>query len=139
MKTGVCLPPRACGRPASPPHPLPSVPARAATSSLSLSLPFFISFLFFFPAQMYDVFGRYGAIRQIRIGSSKETRGTAYVCYEDIYDAKSALEHLSGFNVQNRYLVVLYYNPAKRHGKADLDAKEQALRELQRSHGIHKE
>lgn len=29
--------------------------------------------------------------------------------YEDIFDAKNACEHLSGFNVSNRYLVVLYY------------------------------
>ena len=35
-----------------------------------------------------DIFGKYGAIRQVRIGSGKETRGTAYVIYEDIYDAK---------------------------------------------------
>ena len=27
--------------------------------------------------------------------------------YEDIYDAKTAVDHLSGFNVANRYLIVL--------------------------------
>ena len=53
-------------------------------------------------AQMYEIFGKYGAIRQIRVGSTKETRGTAYVVYEDIYDAKNAADHLSGFNVQVR-------------------------------------
>jgi hypothetical protein len=37
-------------------------------------------------------------------GQSKETRGTAYVVYEDIYDAKQAADHLSGFNVQNRWV-----------------------------------
>lgn len=36
--------------------------------------------------------------------------------YEDIYDAKTAVEHLSGFNVANRYLIVLYYNHQK-HSK----------------------
>lgn len=35
-------------------------------------------------------------------GGSKETRGSAYVVYDDIYDAKQACDHLSGFNVQNR-------------------------------------
>lgn len=50
--------------------------------------------------QLYALFGKYGAIRQIRLGSSKETRGTAYVVYEDIFDAKTAVDHLSGFNVQ---------------------------------------
>lgn len=39
-------------------------------------------------------------------GNDKGTRGTAYVVYEDIYDAKQALEHLGGFNVQNRYLIL---------------------------------
>lgn len=37
-----------------------------------------------------------------RSGTNKETRGTAYVVFEDIHDAKQACDHLSGFNVQNR-------------------------------------
>lgn len=39
--------------------------------------------------EMYDIFGKQGAIRQVRIGTSKDTRGTAFVVYEDIYDAKT--------------------------------------------------
>ena len=35
-------------------------------------------------------------------GNAPDTRGTAFVVYEDIYDAKNALEHLSGFNVLGR-------------------------------------
>lgn len=50
-------------------------------------------------------------------GTNKETRGTAYVVYEDIYDAKTACDHLSGFNVANRYLIVLYYNPQRMNKK----------------------
>ena len=50
-------------------------------------------------------------------GVGKDTRGTAFVVYEDIYDAKMAVEHLSGFNVANRYLIVLYYNPARQTKK----------------------
>ncbi len=42
-------------------------------------------------------------------GVSGEKRGTAFVVYDDIFDAKNAVDHLSGFNVANRYLVVLYY------------------------------
>merc|ERR550532_3186499 len=38
--------------------------------------------------EMYDIFGKYGAIRQIRVGNTPETRGTAFVVYEDIFDAK---------------------------------------------------
>ena len=37
--------------------------------------------------------------------------------YEDIYDAKTAVDHLSGFNVANRYLIVLYYNTSKQNKK----------------------
>jgi len=58
--------------------------------------------------EMYDIFGKYGAIRQIRLGDTKATKGTAYVVYEDIFDAKNAVDNLSGFNVANRYLIVLY-------------------------------
>lgn len=53
--------------------------------------------------------GRDCAQTSRRRGSSKETRGTAYVVYEDIYDAKEAADHLSGFNVANRYLIVLFF------------------------------
>ena len=39
--------------------------------------------------------------------------------YEDIYDAKAAADHLSGFNVANRYLIVLFYAPARQAKKLD--------------------
>ena len=32
-----------------------------------------------------------------RSGNTPETRGTAFVVYEDIFDAKNACDHLSGF------------------------------------------
>jgi pre-mRNA branch site protein p14 len=38
----------------------------------------------------------------INRGNKPETRGTAFVVYEDIFDAKNAAEHLSGFNVMGR-------------------------------------
>jgi pre-mRNA branch site protein p14 len=79
--------------------------------------------------EMYDVFGRYGAIRQIRVGNSNETRGKAYVVYEDIFDAKQACEHLSGFNVGGRYLVVLYFQPT-RAGRVDVAAMKGEIESL---------
>ena len=130
-------------------------------------------------------------MRQIRVGSSKEARGTAYVVYEDIYDAKAALERLSGFNVQvlslpdgpaqgvgleaqgcigqrtaaprrpapaarhrrsyaaadvasapapspaqNRYLIVLYYNPARHSKKLSTKDEEERLRKMQEKYGV---
>lgn len=72
------------------------------------------------PEELYDIFGKYGPVRQIRRGVSNSTKGTAFVVYEDIYDAKMALEHLSGFNVAGRYLVVLYFNPTRLQKKRTL-------------------
>lgn len=35
---------------------------------------------------LYDLFGRYGSIRQIRIGNEQKTRGTAFVVFDDVMD-----------------------------------------------------
>mmetsp|Transcript_11677 Transcript_11677/g.15871 ORF Transcript_11677/g.15871 Transcript_11677/m.15871 type:complete len:126 (+) Transcript_11677:107-484(+) len=86
--------------------------------------------------EMYDIFGKFGAIRQIRLGNAKETRGTSYVVYEDIYDAKTAVDHLSGFNVANRYLIVLYYQQAKLGKKGDQKKKDDDLRKFQEKFGV---
>nr|XP_046916249.1 splicing factor 3B subunit 6-like [Dermatophagoides farinae] len=86
--------------------------------------------------EMYDIFGKYGAIRQIRVGNTPETKGTAFVVYEDIFDAKNACDHLSGFNVCNRYLVVLYYQPNKAFKKLDVDKKEAELDQLKKRYNI---
>jgi len=80
--------------------------------------------------EMYDIFGKFGAIRQIRIGNNPETRGTAFVVYEDIFDAKNACEHLSGFNVSNRYLVVLYYQSTRAYKRLDSEKAREKLEEV---------
>ncbi len=83
--------------------------------------------------ELYGIFGKYGAVYQIRLADkSKDTRGTAFVVYEDIYDAKAAVDHLSGFNVGGRYLVVLYYQPAKFQRRAEAEEKQKELEELRR-------
>ncbi|KAJ4882972.1 Splicing factor 3B subunit 6-like protein [Raphanus sativus] len=86
--------------------------------------------------EMYDIFGKYGAIRQVRIGCSKDTKGTAFVVYEDIYDAKNAVDHLSGFNVANRYLIVLYYQHTKMSKKFDQKKNEEEVAKLQEKYGV---
>jgi len=85
---------------------------------------------------MYEIFGKYGAIRQVRIGNEKKTRGTAFVVYEDIFDAKNAVDHLSGFNVGGRYLVVLYYKSEKQKAKVDAEKERQELEELKKAYGV---
>ena len=122
--------------------------------------------------ELYGIFGKYGAVYQIRLGEKhKDTRGTAFVVYEDIYDAKAAVDHLSGFNVGGkfirwfcyvccvycccrflgcyfrlltfplsslknkllgRYLVVLYYQPAKFQRREEAAEKQKELEELRR-------
>lgn len=85
---------------------------------------------------LYSIFGKYGPIRQVRLGNAPSTRGTAFVVYEDIFDAADAAAGLSGFNVGNRYLVVLFHSSARaaRRGAAAADAA--ALKELQKQHGV---
>ncbi|KAI9193608.1 uncharacterized protein BJ171DRAFT_525188 [Polychytrium aggregatum] len=89
--------------------------------------------------EMYDLFGKYGPIRQIRVGNAPDTKGTAFVVYEDIFDAKAACDHLSGFNIMNRYLIVLYYQPNKATKKKDLDKREEDLENLKRKYGVDDE
>merc|ERR1711933_155041 len=86
--------------------------------------------------ELYDIFGKYGSIRQIRRGNGPETRGTCFVVYDDIYDAKNAMDHLSGFNVAGRYLVLLYYNPAKMQNKVDAKSKREDIDRLKKKYGV---
>ncbi|KAF4320544.1 hypothetical protein BBO99_00005715 [Phytophthora kernoviae] len=98
------------------------------------NLPFKIS-----SEELYDIFGKYGAIRQIRLGTNNDTRGTAFVVYEDIYDAKNAVDHLSGFNVCGRYLIVLYYQANKMQQRptgTDLNQQKKELQDLKDKYGV---
>lgn len=69
-------------------------------------------------------------------GDKPETKGTAFVIYEDIYDAKNAVDHLSGFNVCGRYLIVLYYQQAKMAKSMDNNAKRKELDEKKAKIGV---
>ena len=53
-----------------------------------------------YPRNMADV-----RCSQIRQGIAGNTKGTAFVVYEDVMDAKQACDKLNGFNFQSRYLV----------------------------------
>jgi pre-mRNA branch site protein p14 len=62
---------------------------------------------------LYDLFGRYGPIRQIRLGNTPKTVTTAYVVYEDVFDAQSAKDNLNGYTMGSRYLIVQYHKLEK--------------------------
>lgn len=99
------------------------------------NLPFKIS-----SEELYDIFGKYGAIRQVRVGNRPDTKGKAYVVFEDIYDAKNAVDHLSGFNVGGRYIIVLYHNNKRqellKQQKLDTKKKEEELENLKSKYGV---
>jgi len=86
--------------------------------------------------ELYELFGKYGAIRQIRVGNKANTKGTAFVVYEEILDAKNACEHLSGFNVGGRYLVVLYFNKERMAAKMDTEQKRAEIDALKKQHNL---
>ncbi|KAK1782036.1 putative pre-mRNA branch site protein p14 [Copromyces sp. CBS 386.78] len=87
------------------------------------------------PEELFDLFGKYGPIRQVRQGIASNTKGTAFVVYEDVMDAKQACDKLNGYNFQNRYLVVLYHQPDKMNKtKEDLDARKENLERIKRQH-----
>ena len=67
-------------------------------------------------------------------GNRGDTRGTAFVIYEDIFDAKNAVEHLSGFNVCGRYLVVLYYKVSKMRERLENEKRAKELEELKEAY-----
>lgn len=86
--------------------------------------------------------------RQIRQGIATNTKGSAYVVYEDVNDAKSACDRLNGFNFQSRYLVVLYHQPEKMSktnansaaaaasSSQDLADRAEHLEKLKQEHGV---
>ncbi|KOS48399.1 hypothetical protein ACN38_g620 [Penicillium nordicum] len=87
--------------------------------------------------QLFDLFGKFGPIRQIRQGIANTSKGTAFVVYEDVHDAKQACDKLNGFNFQNRYLVVLYHQPEKMvRTKEDITERQENLERLKQQHGI---
>jgi pre-mRNA branch site protein p14 len=87
---------------------------------------------------LFELFGKFGPIRQIRAGTETKTKGTAYVVYEDVMDAKQACDKLNGFNFGNRYLVVLYHQPEKMKVdvKEDIATRQENLERLKKEHGI---
>eukprot|EP00729_Bicosta_minor_P007331 gene7331-10892_t len=86
--------------------------------------------------QMYDIFGKYGAIRQIRLGNAADTKGKAFVVYEDIMDAKNACDHMSGFNVGGRYIIVLYYQAQKAFAQVDRAKKKAEIDAMKTRFGV---
>ena len=73
------------------------------------------------------MFGKYGSIRQIRMGDkeTKGVRGTAFVVFDDVLDATRAQERLGGFRVGTRYIEVLFYQANRQRKARDLEELRQ--------------
>ncbi|KAI4460604.1 splicing factor 3b [Holotrichia oblita] len=76
-------------------------------------------------------------VRNLPYKITAEEMYDIFVVYEDIFDAKNACDHLSGFNVCNRYLVVLYYQASKAFKKTDLEKKQEEIDKMKSKYGIN--
>jgi pre-mRNA branch site protein p14 len=56
--------------------------------------------------------------------------------YEDIFDAKRACDHLNGFNVVGRYLIVLYYQKTKAYAQVDRRKKKEEIEKMKAKYGV---
>eukprot|EP00943_MAST-04B_sp_MAST-4B-sp1_P002613 g2613.t1 len=56
------------------------------------------------------LFGKFGEVANIALGSEDATLGTAIIVFVKPKDAKSALNALRGFKVRDRYLIVQPYD-----------------------------
>ena len=50
--------------------------------------------------ELYDLFFRYGIVRQIRLGCTPTTSTTADVVFENVVDAQAAKEALNGYTMK---------------------------------------
>ena len=82
---------------------------------------------------LYKIFGRFGSIRQCRLGNGAKNKGTAFIVFDDITHAKAAVEALTGFNVEGRYLVVLYFHP-KKNQTQNVDKQRAEVEELRKQY-----
>lgn len=72
-------------------------------------------------------------------GNANDTRGTAFVVYEDIFDAKNALESLQGFNVKGRYIVVLYHQTTRLTSSAAIQKRTEKLEQIKQVYNLHED
>ena len=63
--------------------------------------------------QLISLFEKFGPLRQIRIGTARDTKGTAYIIYAKPSDARSASQKMSGYAIEGRHLVVGFWQPDK--------------------------
>lgn len=61
--------------------------------------------------QLIELLSQFGEIHQLRLSNTPQTQGQLFVIYTTLKAANLAVDKLSGYNYNNRYLVVKLYNP----------------------------
>lgn len=79
--------------------------------------------------ELWELFGRFGTVRQIRIGSGPKTKGTAFVVYETLDAAYNAQKQLNAFKFGKNYLVALFFK-AQRSKGVDVDKERERLEKM---------
>jgi pre-mRNA branch site protein p14 len=59
--------------------------------------------------EVANLFDRYGTVRQVRLGVEPETKGTAYIVFDDLFAAQRAQESLNNYHMHDRYIIVRFH------------------------------
>ncbi|SGZ53396.1 CIC11C00000002504 [Sungouiella intermedia] len=78
---------------------------------------------------LYEVFGKFGHIHQLRISDGLVPQGSCYVVYSELASAKRAARELNGVNFHSRYLVAHMF-------AVDPEILREELYRLKEQHGI---
>lgn len=64
--------------------------------------------------KLYQIFGEYGAIQQLRIGNESATKGCAIIVYELCDAAAAALDALNNYKIEaDRFLRISVYDESR--------------------------
>lgn len=86
---------------------------------------------------LYELFGNFGNIHQIRIPDNEQNKGTCFVIYNNLANANTASKSLNGINFQGRYLVSLLYSVDKsKLSKEDIIYRKEQLENLKIKYSI---
>ena len=72
------------------------------------NLPFKVTSL-----QVYQLFEKFGPVYRVWLGKESGTRGTAYVMFASVLDAKQAVAKLNNLKIGSRHLSVVFFNKTK--------------------------
>jgi len=87
-------------------------------------------------SDLYELFGRFGNVHEVRIGTENNTKGQAYIIYKNYKSSVLALKKLEGFNFNGRYLVVRQFIPdsgvmSKLQKEAEKEAEQESKKEAE--------